>query len=464
MLWIKPLDAEHMAPLAGTEGATNPFWSPDSQYLAYFAGRSLKTVRIKDGVTETVSKTGGPGGGGTWNRDGTILFSISDDGLYTIPAKGVNAPAPVFKVNTNKGENAYMWPQFLPDGKHFLFFLQSDTPDTTGVYGGSLDPAEYRMIMQSETNAVFSPLPEAPAQKNGYLLYISGRKLMGVGFNAPKMGVAGEPMTLADEIGAVRSLALAPLSVSNNATLVYQSTGKPTRQLVWVDRGGVESAAVREPGEWGPPRISPDGHKAAAARLADDNSHAELWLADNGGNLTPIASGAESTVCPVWAPDGSKVALAMAEHREGSFDLFVRHLELGARPDIVFHSSFAKYPRDWSRDGRYIFFDGISEGTKSDVWAVSTADRHAGPILDSVNSEAYPALSPDGKWLAYQSDETGRLEVYVQQFDGISSGTQALEGFDQWRRRAALARRRQGALLPHPGRPRHGIRGHTVGN
>jgi eukaryotic-like serine/threonine-protein kinase len=424
MLWIQPLDAEHTAPIAGTENATNPFWSPDSQYLAYFAGRSLKTVRIKDGVTETVTKMDGPSGGGTWNRDGTILYSVSDDGLYKIPAKGVNAPTAVLRVNTNKGESAYMWPQFLPDGKHFLFFLQSDSNDTTGVYGASLDPAEYHMLMASETNAVYSPLPEAPAQKNGYLLFISNRKLMEVGFNAPKMGIAGEPMALADEIGAVRSLALAPLSVSNNATLVYQSTGKPTRQLVWVDRGGVQTAAVRDPGEWGPPRISPDGRKAIAARLSDDGSHADLWLTDREGVTTPFSSNAgESAVCPVWSPDGSKFASALAERKEGSFDVFIRHVDLGVRPDLLFRSSFPKYPRDWSRDGRYIFFDAVSESTKSDVWAVSTADRHAGPILDSVNSESYAALSPDGKWLAYQSDESGKLEVYVQQFDGIASGT-----------------------------------------
>ena len=130
-----------------------------------------------------------------------------------------------------------------------------------------MQPPEYHLLFPSETNAVFSALPDARGQKNGYLLYISGRNLMGQAFNAPRMGLAGEPMTLADDIGAVRSLSLAPISVANNATLVYQSTGKPTRQLVWTDRNGNELSEVRDPGEWGPPRISPDGKQAVVAKL-----------------------------------------------------------------------------------------------------------------------------------------------------------------------------------------------------
>src|SRR4051794_29317457 len=290
-LWLRPLDAIRSTPIAGTEGGANPFWSPDGQYLAYFAAKSLRIVRLKDLSTETICKVEGMNGGGTWNKDGTILFSRGpDDGLYRVAAKAGSTPVAVLKVNTTKNETGYLWPNFLPDDKHFLFFVQTDVPDTTGVYAGTLEPSEYHLLFASETNAVYSALPDSGGQKNGYLLYIMGRKLMGQGFNAPRLGLAGEPMTLADDIGAVRSLSLAPISVANNATLVYQSTGKPTRRLVWFDRNGNELAEVAEAGEWGPPRIRADGKRAVAAKLSANEESADLWVVEPSGKTIQVTS------------------------------------------------------------------------------------------------------------------------------------------------------------------------------
>jgi eukaryotic-like serine/threonine-protein kinase len=424
MLWLRPLDAYRHSPISGTEGATNPFWSPDSKFLGYFSGHTLKTVRIRDGLTDTICTVEGANGGGTWNRDGTILFARNiDDGLYQVRAKANSKPAPVVKVSPGKGENGYMWPQFLPDGKHFLFYIQTENLETSGVYTGALDSTDYRLLFPSETNALYSALPDSDSQRNGYLLFINNRRLMGQAFHASKLTVSGEPVTLADDIGAVSSLNLAPISVANNGTLVYQSTGMPTRQLMWLDRSGTQLAAVREPGEWGPPRISPDGRRAAVARIGDDNQNADLWLVDGNGGMKLLSHlpGA-SEGCPVWSPDGSKIA-SWITGREGTYDIYVQPVDAAGRPELLFRSSFPKYPTDWSHDGRYVLFNARSDSTKYDIWAVSTADRHAGAILDTVNSEAYAALSPDGKWLAYQSDESGSVEVYVQQFDGIRSGT-----------------------------------------
>jgi Tol biopolymer transport system component len=424
MLWLRPLDAMRHSPIPGTEGATNPFWSPDGQYLAYFSGRALKMVRVKDYATETICKVEGTNGGGSWNRDGAILFSRNiDDGIFQVAAKPNSNPSLVLKVNPGKGENAYVWPQFLPDGKHFLFFVQTEAAETTGVYTAALDSNDYRLLFASETNALYSGLPDGRSQKNGYLLYIGNRKLMGLAFNAAHLSIVGEPVTLADDIGAVSSMNLAPITVANNGTLAYQSTGKATRQLLWMDRSGTQLAAVREPGEWGPPRIAPDGRRAVVARLGEDSKNADIWLVENDGSMKSFLHvDRQSEGSPVWSPDGSKVAF-WTRSQDSNYDIYVRSIDGSGRPDLLFRSAFAKHPTDWSRDGRYLFFDGLSEGTKDDVWAVSTADRHAGPILNTVSSEQYAALSPDGKWLAYNSDETNRPEVYVQQFDGINSGT-----------------------------------------
>jgi Tol biopolymer transport system component len=418
-LWLRPLDAIRSTPIAGTDGGTNPFWSPDGQHLAYFAARSLRTVRLKDLATETICKVEGMNGGGSWNRDGTILFSRGpDDGLYRVAAKAGSSPVPVLKVNSQKNETGYLWPQFLPDDRRFLFFVQTDAVETTGVYAGTLEPSEYHLLFSAETNAVYSALPDSG--RNGYLLYIMGRKLMGQGFNAARLGLAGEPMVLADDIGPVRSLSLAPISVADNATLVYQSTGKPTRQLVWFDRAGNVLAEVGDAGEWGPPRMSHDGKRAVVARMNPAEDSADLWTVDPFGKAVQLTTTAAHEGAPVWSPDGTKIVSFVRGRMEGNYDLYVMPAD-GGKPDLLFRSPFQKNPTDWSRDGRYIFFNAASQGTKWDVWALSTADRHAGPILDTVNSERDAVLSPDGKWLAYDSDDNGRIEVYVQPFNGISS-------------------------------------------
>lgn len=430
MLWLRPLDAMRHTPIPGTEGATNPFWSPDGQYLAYFSGRALKMVRVKDYATDTICKVEGTNGGGTWNREGGILFSRNiDDGIYQVQAKANSNPSPVLRVNPGKGENGYMWPQFLPDGKHFLFFVQTEATETTGVYTGAADSNDYRLLFPSETNALYAGAADGQSQKNGYLLYIANRKLMGQAFNAPHLSVVGEPLTLADDIGAVSSMNLAPITVANNGTLAYQSTGNPTRQMLWMDRAGTQLAAVREPGVWGSPRIAPDGRRAVVAKVGEDGKSEDLWLVDNDGSMkVMVHMDGQRVGSPVWSPDGSKIAffvnsLDNAASNGNPFDIYVRPADASGRPDLLFRGSFAKQPTDWSRDGRYLFFNAVSEGTKEDVWAVSTVDHHAGPILDTVSSEQYAALSPDGKWLAYHSDDTNRPEVYVQQFDGINSGT-----------------------------------------
>lgn len=424
MLWLRRLDAIGNDPIPGTEGATNPFWSPDSQSLGYFARGALKTVRLRDGLTQTICKLEGGNGGGTWNASGMIVFSRDSNGLYQVAAKPNSMATLMLKVKDSTGEDGYLWPQFLPDGSHFLFFVATESMETTGVYGGTMGSPDYRLIFSSETNAPYGARSEAEAARSGYLLYISNRRLMGQGFDPRKMATAGAASVLVEDIGAVNSLSLAPVSVSRNGTLVYQNAGKPLRQLVWTDRAGTPSAEVRDPGEWGPPRIAPDGHRAAVTKLGDDGKNADLYVVENDGNTKLLSHVAGvSQGCPVWSPDGSKIAEWMNGKDYGEYDVYVQPAE-GGRPDLLFRSAFPKQPTDWSRDGRYIFFNAIRPDTRGDVWALATSDRHAGPILDTVNAEEYAALSPDGKWLAYDSDESGRHEVYVIGFKGIESGVQ----------------------------------------
>jgi Tol biopolymer transport system component len=421
MLWLRPLDALHANVIPGTEGGFAPFWSPDSNYIAFFADKSLKKVRTGGGAPETICAAEAMPGGGAWNRNGVILFAPSlASGLYRVSENG-GQPQLVLKLDSSKFERSDLWPQFLPDDKHFIFFEQTDLTDTTGVYAGTLDAPEYHRLFSSETNAVYSGGAEGGSSKSGYLLFIGDRRLMEQPFDVSKLAMGGNPFTLADDVGAVRSMALAPISVSGNGILVYQRVGKATRQMVWLDRGGKQAGQVAEPGDYGPPRISPDGRRVAVAKRGPDGGNADLWVLDTSGNATQFTATPNFAGSPVWSPDGSKIAYF--SNPEGVYDIYVKPADGEGRTELFYRSALAKYPTDWSRDGRYILFGVISPGTKSDVWAISTADRKAAPVLDTIYSEAVAALSPDGKWLAFQSDQSGRNEVYVEPFEGATAGT-----------------------------------------
>ncbi len=225
MLWVQALDGAHAKPVANTEGAAAPFWSPDSSYIGFFANDYLKKIAIIDGnpsgAPANICKVDSFSGGGAWSKDGTILFAASlTGGLSRVPAAG-GAPQPVTRLNAAKNERAHLWPQFLPDGKHFIFFVATDASTDTGAYSGSLDLPNHSLLFSSETNAVYSNGTGA----SGYLLFIRNSSLMGQPFLASKLTVSGDALTLATNMEPVENLSLAQISVSDNGTLVYQSAG-----------------------------------------------------------------------------------------------------------------------------------------------------------------------------------------------------------------------------------------------
>jgi eukaryotic-like serine/threonine-protein kinase len=424
MLWLHPLDSDpkHWTAVPKTEGAVSAFWSPDSQYVAFFANHLLQKVKVPGGSPETICPAEVIAGGGSWSKDGLILFAPGQTGgLFTVRADG-GKPQPATTLNTMRYERGQLWPQFLPDGKHFIFFVLTDMDETTGVYAGSLGSANYKLLFSSHTNAVYSSIAGKDSTSQGYLLFIQEGALIGQPFRASKMENNGTPIRLAEGIGAVRSQSLSPISVSDNAILVYQSIGKPTHQMVWMDRNGKTVSPPSDPGEWGPPKISPDGSRAVLGKLGS-NDMADLWLLQPNGNATQFTDTPYQEGSPAWSPDGSRIAFsANPGGADASYDIFVKPVN-GGKTETLFKSPQWKYPTDWTRDGKYVLFGSLSEGTRSDVWAFSTSDHHAAPIIDTIYNEGYGELSPDGKWLAFQSDQSGRNEVYVQAFEGLTGGT-----------------------------------------
>lgn len=426
MLWVKGLDAIHAKPIADTDGAGAPFWSPDSQYVAFFANQSLMKLHLVDGDASGKPQVVCPaetlGGGGTWNNDGTILFAAGLDGGLTKVAAGGGKPVPVTKLDPAKSERSHLWPQFLPDGKHFLFFILTDMGETTGVYTAALDSPVPLLLFSSETNAVYSPTPGTITSKNGYLLFIRNESLMGQPFNPAKLQTTDDAIALATGVGPVASFSLAQISVSNTGILVYQSAGKPTRQLVWMDRTGKIVGSLGQPANWGPPRISPDAKYVAVGKPDPVTEKPVIWILDAEGHESQFTEIPRTgSVSPVWSPDGSK--LAFANDQSGVFDLYIQPVTTQGKAELVYRSASIKHPDDWSHDGKFLLFSEFLPGMSSGVFALNIADRKADAIVDTIHYEGYPSLSPDGKWLAYQSNESGLDAVYVEPFDnGLSGG------------------------------------------
>jgi eukaryotic-like serine/threonine-protein kinase len=426
VLWLQSLDSAHARQIPDTEGAAAPFWSPDSSYIAFFAAGFLQTIRVQDGSSSGPPRNICPvdafSGGGSWNSDGTIVFAPSlTGGLSRVSASG-GTPQALTSLNAVKSERSHLWPQFLPDGNRFIFFVGSDNAQTSGVYIGSPDSPNYTFLFRSATNAVYS----GGGAANGYLLFIRDGSLMGQPFNASKLAATGDAMTLATSVEGVDSLYLAQVSVSRNGTLVYQSAGKSARQLAWFDRTGRNLGAMAEAADWGPPRISPDGKKIAAGKRDEKSGFAALWVLNTADGsafqLTHMTRG--SSAQPVWSPDGSRIAFASDEL--GTYDLYTQLASPQGQPELFYRDGHKKMLDDRSPDGKTFLFDEIIPGTARGLWMWNAGQETASTILDTIHSEGYGALSPDGKWLAYQSDETGLNEVIVQAWDNGSPGPKKL--------------------------------------
>ncbi len=418
-LWVRRLDSLVSRRIDGTEGAAAPFWSPDSRTVAFFADRWLKRVEADGSGVRVLCRAESPAAGGTWNRAGMILFAAgSGSGLMKVSAAG-GIPAGVLRPEAGNASETFRWPLFLPGGKRFLFYLSSSNAALKGIYAGELDsPRRTLLVGAADSNAIYVPEPGADPQGSGYLVYIRNRTLMAQPFRDSALALTGEPIPVADGVTEARSLALAPVSASSNGVLVYQVLGTPSRQLVWVDRTGKRVAAADRTGDWGPPRIAPEGDRAVAAMAKGQQEDAGLWLVGRDGNTTELPPAGAHAGSPVWSPDGTRIISFLAGANHGSFDLW---LQWPGRtpPVLIYRDGHPKYPTDWSRDKRYILFNSFTSETQYDCWVYSTLEDRAAPILETVHSEGFAAFTPDGKWVALQSDESGRNEIYVQPFGGI---------------------------------------------
>jgi len=413
-LWVRPLDSLSAQLLPGTEGAFCPFWSPDSRFIAFFAEGKLRKVPVAGGQAEAIC--GAPSGrGGSWSKDGVIIFAPQAMGsLLRVPADGGEV-AEVAKPETSRGETGLRFPFFLPDGRHFLYVSLPRRQDGLAVYIGALDSKEHSRIM----SAGAAPIYVDP----GYLLFARGERLVAQRFNRSSLRPVGEVVPLG-EASLLSSFDGAPLlSASANGVLAHVATSTPDTELVWLDRTGRPSGAVSlPPGTYTNPCLSPDGRWAAVMKPSSPTS-SDLWLIDLQRAVATrltfeglVASGPGTGSVAVWSPDGSRVAFM--SNRSGLYDVYQVLASGAGRPEPLVQSNVVfKTPVAWSPDGRYLVFAQNDEATGWDLWLLPLeGDRKPVPYLRTPFNEITAAISPDGRWLAYDSDETGAPEVYVQSF------------------------------------------------
>jgi Tol biopolymer transport system component len=409
-LWLRALDSLAAEALTGTDGASYPFWSPDSRFIAFVAQNTLKKIDVSGGPPITLSEAyAGPG---AWNADDVILFNTGLSALSRVSAS-VGASSRATAVDVGQGERAHGLPFFLPDGQHFLYTAGNARPSPAAVYVASLDPQEQsRELLPGAVGAMYA---------QGHLIFLRGTTLMAQSFDAGRLELTGDAAPIAEGIDIAGGLGGA-FSVSAASVLAYQTAGDVRSQLVWVDRGGKQLAALGEAADQISLELSPDGALAAVSLLDLASNTRDLWIYDVPRGLrTRFTSDPADELQPVWAPNGR--SLAYGSTRKGSVDVYLRASTGGAGEDEpLLELPGSQYVSSWSPDGKHLmFFNGTagSPRTLQDLWVVPVVGEHQPRVfVQTAASELFPRFSPDGRWVAYSSNESGRAEIHVAPFPG----------------------------------------------
>ena len=414
-LWLRDLDSLKPRELAGTDDAAHPFWSPDGRAIGFFAEGKLKTVQVAGGAPLALCDVS-DARGGAWNRDGVILFAPHwSTGLSIVPASG-GAPRPVTTLDASRKETTHRWPQFLPDGRRFLYFTWSGAAESRGIYAGSLDSKQTTRILTTDRLGFYA---EASG-KGGYLLFLRGETLMSQPFDARRLQLSGEPAPVGEQIWQHGSLwGLVSLSASAGGVLAYRTGDIQDMQLMWYDREGKPLGAVGPPGGYSEPALSPDEKRVAVTRLTSEAPAGAIWIVETSrGTVSRFSFGAASYFSPTWSPDGSRIAYS--SDREGLVGAYVKSASGAGREEPLFRSASGafQYIIDWSPDGRYVLSE--QQGSKGSALLVLPLASGSKPFvfLEGDFNASQSQFSPDGKWIAYTSNESGRHDVFVQSFTG----------------------------------------------
>src|SRR5260370_556201 len=418
-LWIRPMDSLHARLLPGTEAAGFPFWSPDGRYIGFFAGGKLTEIDRRGGPPSIICDAP-DGRGGSWNQQDDIVFTPTvNSPIYRVSASG----GPISQLTTqgpSKNETTHRWPAFLPDGRHFIFLSGSTfTPResaTTSILMASLDSKETKLLFHTHYQAVYA---------SGHMLFLRQSSLMAQPFYAKRFELTGEAVPIAEQVLEDSSIARAWFSPSANGLLLYAEGAAKNRQLVWFDRSGKQIGAVPGDDAYAGISLSRDGKKLAYYL---DGTGFDVWGFDIArGAKIPLTFGSSSgqgNLYPVWSPDGKYVAYT--SYRTGKYSLYQKSADgSGCETLLLEGIDHFRVPTSWSNDGKFlVYHEGVSGGTYANgipggwsIWVLPLfGDHKAYPFIQSTFSAREASFSPDGKWLAYCSNESGEYRVYVVPF------------------------------------------------
>jgi Tol biopolymer transport system component len=414
LLWIRPLDSLAAQPLLGTENPSYPFWSPDGRSLGFFADGKLRRIDASGGPPQTLGDAPVPRGG-SWSRDGVILFAPVVDGpLYRVSASGGIATA-VTQLDKARGESSHRWPYFLPDGRHFLYLIASfgsgEERQKMGIYLRSLDSSQERLIVTAKSTLAFA----AP----GFVLFRREQHLVAQPFDARSLQITGDPVLVGENIQYFPQTSGALFSVSENGLLVYQAESSSVlSRLLWLDRSGREIGSLGTEGDLANPRISPDGKRVALDITDHQSGNVDVWIyQSSGGVATRFTSDPAIDAGPIWSPDGDRIAFMSLRRRHP--DIYQRRSNGVGSDETVLASDKTKYLTDWSPDGRFILYRSFDATTNLELWAlpVGGSDKPF-PFIKTTFGVSQGQFSPDGRWVAYASNESGKWEIAVAPFPG----------------------------------------------
>jgi Tol biopolymer transport system component len=411
-LWIRQLRALDWQELPRTSGAMYPFWSPDSRHIGFFADRRLQRVDIESGLTRSITEAP-DGHGGTWGTDDEIVFAARGDGpLARVRASG-GTSQPVTELDRGRGELAHLWPRFLPDGRRFVYF--ATTANRSNL-------ASYLADAHGDGRALLLPRNVAAVPVADRLLFTHNRALVAQRFDAANGRLDDHVETIAGaaEVGGGR-MADGPEFSASADVLIYRNVEPQLTVLVWFDSDGRVIGEAGPAADYRTPSLSPDGMRIAVARSDASTNTSALWLLDaRRGTSMRLTFGAAQDATPIWSPDSARIAFV--SRREDRVVIMTTSAAGGGTAREVATSPFAVSLTDWSRDGRLLLFSARNPKTGLDIWGMPmTGDGKPMALIQTPPDESEARLSPDGRWIAYVSNESGVDQVYVRSFPASGS-------------------------------------------
>jgi eukaryotic-like serine/threonine-protein kinase len=394
--------------MPGTEGGYYPFWSPDSRWIGFFTADRLRKIAAAGGPVQTICETS-VGRAATWNRRNVILFSSVNNGreVHRVSAGGGISVA-VTKRQGGK-ESSHYWPWFLPDGEHFLYVARANEITSGDLYVTSLDaPHRRKLLIRNSSNAVYS---------QGHILFAREGTLLAQPFDGAAQELRGDPFTVAERLGSVPLIGFADFSVSRNGVLTHASASGTSRRIFWLSRSGAVLHTYPGSGSYNQLTLSPNGSFIAFTSAVASTGLRDLWVMDaQRGTSTRVTFNAEMTTSPVWSPDGEE--LAFVQQATGLERVYRQRANLAGNPILIqsFTGSTAMRLSDWSLDGQFLLGSRFDSTRASSLVLLPVNGGTPVPLVSSKFGLGAARFSPDGKWIAYTSNETGSPNVFVQSY------------------------------------------------